>query len=389
MVVMWARKIENMTDSSTPRPRVAVVFGGRSGEHQISCATAAAILRAIDRDRFDVLPIGITPQGQWVRVPDDPELFEFHEGRGAVISTTDTAVHVLTGSGRLVEIPTDANRSDEGEMSAVDLGCVDVVFPLLHGSYGEDGTIQGLLEMSDLRYVGCGVQASAVAMDKHLTKTVLAAAGIPVGRWTIITDRLWNEDPSRALEQAASVGSDVYVKPSRAGSSLGITHVTSVDDLADAIEYARKWDPRVIVEASTPGREIECGVLDRVEGGPAASVCGEISMATDGFYDYHAKYQSSTEAVLSCPADLPEDVSQRIRTMALEVFDALGCEGIARVDFFYNPDTHVISVNEVNTMPGFTPASMYPTMWRNTGLTYRELISELIDAAMTRRIGLR
>lgn len=371
------------------KPRVAVIFGGRSGEHQISCATAASVLEAIDRDRFDVVPIGITETGQWVRVPDDPQLYQMRNGAGAVVAAQERSVGLWPGSNSLVELAALGDTYEVGSaLSAADLGRIDVAFPLLHGPYGEDGIIQGYLEACNTRYVGCGVAASAVGMDKHFTKTVLRAAGIAVGRWTVITERMWLDDRALALENAASVGAELFIKPCRAGSSLGVSHVVDDADIEEAIERAREYDPRVIVEGRNLGREIECGVLEFADG-PRASVCGEIALTGDGFYDYSTKYRDHDAVQLSCPASLPEDVSREIRAIAVEAFTALGCEGLARVDFFYDESNDQITLNEVNTMPGMTPWSMYPAMWDASGVNYRELLSHLIDRAMQRRGDLR
>ncbi|MDO5728701.1 MAG: D-alanine--D-alanine ligase family protein [Actinomycetaceae bacterium] len=377
-----------MSETRSSKPRVAVLFGGQSGEHQVSCATAASVLASIDRDRYDVIPIGITPDGAWVRVPDDPSLYEMRAGQGAVIEAGNKSVSLWAGTSSLVE---RGGRIVDGEPLAIrDLGNIDVVFPLLHGPYGEDGTIQGLFESHGVRYVGCGVASSAICMDKHLAKTVLLAAGIAVGRWTLITDHLWTSDRARAIAQAMSVGSDLYVKPVRAGSSLGITHVTDLDTLGDAIEHAREHDPRVIVEKAVHGREIECGVLDYGLGKqPQASECGEISVRGSGFYDYKTKYQAHDSVTLSCPADISHDLKHRIQEIAVDAFLALGCEGLARVDFFYDEANDALILNEVNTLPGFTPWSMYPTMWEASGMHYGDLITHLIELALHRRAGLR
>lgn len=372
------------------KPRVALLFGGRSGEHQISCATAASVLSAIDRDRYDVVPIGITETGQWVRVPDDPQLYRMREGEGAVIEADSNFVSFWAGTNALVASNTITDSYEGGQPLAVaDLGRIDVVFPLLHGPFGEDGLIQGYLESCDVRYVGCGVAASAVCMDKHLTKTVLRASGIAVGRWTQIPDRLWRQDRSLALEQAASVAQVVYVKPNRAGSSLGVSRVDDHADLEAAIEAARQFDPNVIVEAAVEGREIECGVLE-FEDGPRASVCGEIAVTGNhSFYDFKHKYQSHDAVEILCPTHLPQAVSDQIRQIAVEAFDAVRGEGIARVDFFYQEETGKVILSEINTMPGMTPWSMYPGLWEATGVPYPQLLSQLIDAALARPSGLR
>lgn len=379
-----------MTD--TPRPRVLIVFGGRSGEHEISCATAAGILRAIDRTKWDVLPIGITKDGEWVRVPDDPSRFELRDGRGQSVEAGDTRVTLTEGGARVLEISYD--RDPEGGLGAAtsvaDLGGVDVVLPLLHGPYGEDGTIQGLLEMADVRYVGCGVAASAISMDKHLTKTVLRTAGIEVGRWELVTPRQWDTDPQECLDRICALGFPVFVKPCRAGSSIGISRVDSADELPTAIKEARNHDPRVIVEAAVVGREIECGVLQgRGDQPPRTAPLGEIVVAEGAFYDYDSKYIDTEAVGLVCPADVPEEDAARLHEAAARTFEALECEGLARVDFFYVPDTHEVIVNEVNTMPGFTPYSMFPQMWAKAGTAYPDLVDELLEGALERHLGLR
>ncbi|GAA1654145.1 D-alanine--D-alanine ligase family protein [Georgenia ruanii] len=361
--------------------RVAVVFGGRSGEHPVSCATAAGVLRAIDRDRYDVLPIGITRAGEWVLVADDPARLE---GGRAEVSAADAQVLVPLGerSGGLVV-------AEPGQVPR-ELGAVDVVMPLLHGPFGEDGTLQGLLEMAGVRYVGSGVLASAAGMDKHYMKVILAGHGLPVGPYTVITPRTWRTDKARALDAAASLGFPVFVKPARAGSSLGISKVERPEDLEAAIAEAQRHDPKVIVEAGIDGREIECAVLEgHGDDAPRTTVPGEIVLdaPASGFYDYETKYLDTAPLTMAAPADLPEDVAAQVRALAADAFDALGCEGLARVDFFY--DGRRVIINEVNTMPGFTPFSMYPLLWEKTGLSYPELIDELIQLARERDAGLR
>lgn len=367
---------------NTVKTRVMLLFGGRSGEHMISCATAAAVMTAIDRERFEVVPVGITQQGQWVRAVDDPSRYALRNGEGAVVEPLETQVGFLSGTNRLVEF----SKSNPNDYQ--DLGEIDVVFPLLHGPFGEDGTIQGLLEMADVRYVGCGLTASATGMDKHLTKTIIQQAGIPVGRWELLTDRQWQNNRAECLERVRALGEVVFVKPNRAGSSVGITRVTDFSRLEAAVEEARLHDLRVIVEAATPGRELECGVLEFLDG-PRPSAVGEIAVQGADFYDFETKYQDPDAVSLSIPADIPEGVRVRLQEAAVRVFEALGCEGLSRVDFFYNEETDELSLNEINTMPGFTPFSMYPTMWQQQGLSYAELVTHLIDMALTRRVGLR
>ena len=370
------------------RLRLAVVFGGRSSEHAISCATAAGVLRAIDRSRYEVLPIGITPTGEWVLAADDPDRWSLAAGYVPEVARP------APGEGGHVLLPLGDERRDlvllGADGVAATLGSVDVVLPLLHGPYGEDGTLQGLLELADIPYVGSGVLASAVMMDKHYMKVVFEAAALPVGPYVVITDRQWLTDPDDCRERVAGLGWPVFVKPCRAGSSVGITRVTDPDGLAAAIETARAHDPKVIVEAAVFGREIECGILAGRGTEPnRASQLGEI-VVTQGhdFYDFEAKYLAEADVNLSCPADVPPDDAERIKSLAVAAFEAASCEGLARVDFFYT-DSGEIILNEINTMPGFTPHSMYPQMWAATGLAYRDLITELIELARHRRVGLR
>jgi D-alanine-D-alanine ligase len=269
-----------------------------------------------------------------------------------------------------------------------ELGAVDVVLPLLHGPYGEDGTLQGLFELAGIPYVGSGVFASAAAMDKGHMKTLLRGAGLPVGAYAVVTPRAWETDKAAVRETVASLGFPVFVKPARAGSSVGITKVHGPEELDDAIEAARRHDPRVVVEAGLDGREIECGVLEGIDGGaPEASVPGEIVVGGGHeFYDFAAKYLPDEGTDLVVPADLPDEVVAEVQDLALRAFEALACEGLARVDFFLTPDGVV--VNEVNTMPGFTPVSMFPLMWRESGLDYGALVDRLVQSALRRRPGL-
>jgi D-alanine-D-alanine ligase len=366
------------------RIRVALVFGGRSSEHAVSCATAASVLEAMDRDRYDVVPVGIARDGHWVLAPDDPAPLRLAPGH----------VPEVDGSAASVIVPTSATDRtlvlhEPGEPPRT-LGEVDVVFPLLHGPFGEDGTIQGLLDLADVRYVGSGVTASAVMMDKHMMKVVLAAAGLPVGPHVVVTDKDWARDRAGAMDRVAALGWPVFVKPARAGSSMGISRVTRPEDLEAAVEAAREHDPKVVVEAAVFGREIECGVLEGHGTDPTrTSVPGEcIVVRNHEFYDFEAKYLAGDDVRLDAPADLPPDVAGRIRSMAAAAFDAVGCEGLARVDFFLTEAGEVL-VNEVNTMPGFTPSSMFPRMWAATGISYPELIDELVSLALERRAGLR
>lgn len=373
------------TDLPNRRPRVMVLFGGRSGEHAISCATAGGVLRAIDRDRYDVLAVGITPSGRWVLAEDDPDRWAITDGR--LPQVEDTAAHVLLPQAvddREVQV------LESGQLPRV-LGEVDVVFPLLHGPFGEDGTLQGMLELADVRYVGAGVLASAVGMDKHMMKLVLAGQGLPVGPFEVVLPGALDRDPVGVADRVAALGLPLFVKPARAGSSLGITRVTDLADLSAAIRAAQLHDPKVIVEAAIVGREIECGVLGGRAGERArASLPGEILVTADrhAFYDYEAKYFDEAGVTLACPADLTDEETAEVRDVAVRTFEAVGCEGLARVDVFVTPSGEVV-VNEINTMPGFTPFSMYPRMWQASGVTYPELVDELIRLALERPTGLR
>ncbi len=282
------------------RLRVAVVFGGRSAEHAISCATAASVLSAIDRAAYDVVPIGITRDGEWVEVADDPTALQITDGRLPSVPESGAQVVLPLGGDRSLSVqrPGEVPRS---------LGEVDVVFPVLHGPFGEDGTIQGFFEMADIAYVGCGVLASAAMMDKHVMKVLFASVGLPVGEYEVITDLDWRRDPRAAVARVRRLGLPVFVKPARAGSSVGISRVDDLEEFEGAVERARSSDPKVIVEAAVDGREIECGVLQgRGTALPRVSEVGEIVVSGDhAFYDFEAKYLDEAHVVLRCPADLP------------------------------------------------------------------------------------
>ncbi|MFE4466485.1 D-alanine--D-alanine ligase family protein [Oerskovia sp. NPDC056781] len=379
--------MSNQPEPSAParKTRVLILFGGRSGEHVISCATAGGVMRAIDRERYEVIPVGITKAGQWVLAADEPERWEITPGN--LPEVTASAGEVLLP----LAVGQRALRVLEPGEFPRELGEVDVVFPLLHGPFGEDGTLQGLLELADVPYVGAGVLASAVGMDKQFMKLVLAGQGLPIAPYTVIRPGEWDRNPAAWTETVAGLGLPVFVKPARAGSSLGITKVDDLADLPAAIAEARRHDPKVLVEAGVVGREIECAVLGGREGErPRASLPGEI-VVTDAhhdFYDFEAKYLDEAGVELSCPADLPPHLVDEVRDIAVRTFEAVGAEGLSRVDVFVTTDGQVI-VNEINTMPGFTPFSMYPRMWEKSGITYPELIDELIQLALQRPTGLR
>lgn len=367
--------------------KLMVLFGGVSGEHTISCATASSVISHINTDKYDVIPVGITKTGKWVKVEQDIASFALSSTNVAA-EVVDTGLEVtITSSGTALII-----GENNGTTSVLeDLGRIDVALPLLHGPFGEDGTLQGFFEMCNIKYVGCGVFSSAVCMDKHYTKMVLAGAGLPISPYTVITDLLWEKDHNLALDQVESLGYPVFVKPARAGSSLGITRVDSKEDLKDAILKAREVDPKVIVEAFVGGREVESAVLQGRDGLPRVGQIGELQMnlPEKGFYDYENKYFEHGNVEIVCPAVISDCVADKIKEYAGLAFQALGCEGLARVDFFYDNRGDKIVINEVNTMPGFTPYSMYPIIWQKTGMSYGQLVEELIELALSRPVGLR
>jgi D-alanine-D-alanine ligase len=366
----------------TARVRVAVVYGGRSSEHAISCVSAGSILRNLDPERFEVVAVGITPQGSWVLTNAHPDTLAITEGR---------LPEVTEGSGAELALAADPVR--RGQLLSLEqnagelLTAVDVVFPVLHGPYGEDGTIQGLLELAGVPYVGAGVLASATGMDKEFTKKLLTAEGLPIGDHVVLR-------PGREaldLDERERLGLPVFVKPARGGSSIGVSRVADWDQLPTAIAQARRHDPKVIVEAAVPGRELECGVLEFPDGRVEASAVGEIRVAgvrgrEDGFYDFATKYLEDA-AELDVPAKVDDDVADAIRQLAIRAFHAIGCQGLARVDFFLTDNGPV--VNEINTMPGFTTISMYPRMWAASGIDYPALLTTMVETAVKRGTGLR
>jgi D-alanine-D-alanine ligase len=368
---------------SAGRVRVAVVYGGRSSEHAISCVSAGSILRHLDKERFDVVAVGITPEGSWVLTDTSPDALAITDGRLPAVSGS---------SGTALALPADPSR--RGELLSLSQGAagellasVDVVFPVLHGPYGEDGTIQGLLELAGVPYVGAGVLASATGMDKEFTKKLLVAEGLPIGDHVVLR----RGDETVQLEARERLGLPVFVKPARAGSSIGVSRVTSWDQLPAAIADARQHDPKVIVEAAIPGRELECGVLEFPDGRVEASTVGEIRVAgvrgrEDGFYDFATKYLEDA-AELDVPAKVDDQVADEVRRLAIRAFRAIDCQGLARVDFFLTDDGPV--VNEINTMPGFTTISMYPRMWAASGVDYPTLLAAMVDTALARGTGLR
>jgi D-alanine-D-alanine ligase len=369
---------------SRDKVQVAVVFGGRSSEHAISCVSAGSVLSHLDRERFEVVPVGITTTGAWVLGTDDPRELALS---GRVLPSVDDSRTALA-------LPGDPTRGglvvlDPDRAGEVFSG-VDVVFPVLHGPFGEDGTLQGLLEMAGVPYVGAGVLASAAAMDKEFAKKLLAADGLPVGDLVVLRPGT----PTLTPEQRDRLGLPVFVKPARAGSSVGITRVTDWAALEDAIALAREHDPKVLVEAAVVGREVEVAVLEFPDGTVRASVPAEIRIVGTGadgsapeFYDFEAKYLDDV-CEFDIPAKLDDAESERVREMAVAAFRALDGQGLARVDFFVGPSGE-LTVNEVNTMPGFTPISMFPRAWAVTGIDYPTLLTTLVETAIARGTGLR
>ena len=365
---------ENLPDSAAAtKLRVAVVFGGQSSEHEISCLSASSILRALNPDDFEILAIGIDKEGRWSLQSD--AVASLVARAGVLPSVAPSAAEVL---------PVRSSQVGTALLSQV-----DVVFPVLHGPFGEDGTIQGLLELAQVPYVGSGVLASAAAMNKVHCKSVLLAHGVQVAPWATVHKRTWQRDREEILAAASDVGFPLFVKPARAGSSVGVSKAKDVASLIAAIDEALAHDPLVLLEASIENaREIEVGVLSGVDGEAQASVPAEI-IVKEGheFYDYAAKYLDDA-ADLVVPAELSDDVTQRIRQTACEVFNILGCEGLARVDFFLTQSGEII-VNEVNTMPGFTNISLFPRMWQASGMDYSMLVNHLVTDALRRGTGLR
>jgi D-alanine-D-alanine ligase len=359
--------------------RVALLFGGRSSEHSISCATAGGVLGAIDRTRYEVVPIGITRDGAWT-LQDQSVVAGFALGHAAA------ELPVVVDNGTRVRLPESALTTvfsvvaADGTISS--LGDIDVAFPILHGPYGEDGTIQGALELVGLPYVGNGVLASALGMDKHFTKTVLEGAGVTVAPWVTVTRAELVAHPELWKRRMQGLDLPVFVKPARAGSSVGVSKVTTWGQLDAALDVAFAEDYRVLVEAAIVGRELECGVLQGRDGGaPRVSLAGEIVITDREFYDFDAKYLDAPGIELVCPAELHEQELAELRRIAARSFEAIGGAGLARVDFFFTGAGFV--VNEINTMPGFTPISMFPACWLASGMSYPDLIDELITLGLS------
>jgi D-alanine-D-alanine ligase len=391
--------------------RVAVVFGGRGPEHPVSVMGGGNMLAAIDRSKYEVIPVGITTDGRWVQVADEP-------GRMAITDGELPSVEDLALPGAQV-VPWAGTGESERGMAVLDAGAagviasapaqiphlfgdVDVVLPVLHGPYGEDGTIQGLLEMAGVRYVGAGVLASAVSMDKAYMNLIFAANGLPVGPYVVVKERDWpasGADPvlattgqstpehKRVLDEIAELGWPLFVKPARGGSSIGTSKARDIGELYEAVALARQYDPRVLVEAAIDGVEIEVSVLEGLDGGPPeTSLPGQLLVdGGEEFWDFEAKYLDAASG-MAIPAPIPDSAIAEVRRLAAAAFEAVSCEGLARVDFFYTPDGKVI-INEINTMPGLSPASYWQKMWEASGKTFPELIDRLLESALAKGPG--
>ena len=337
------------------------------------------MIAALDPERYDVVPVGIATDGRWVLESADAGRLALGADGALPTVSGDREISLTPGQGLVVTEP--------GEVPRV-LGAVDVVFPVMHGPWGQDGTLQGLLEMAGVRYVGAGVLASAVGTDKHFMKQVFLAAGLPVLPYVLVRPGAWQRDPALIREAVEALHFPVFVKPARAGSSMGISRVGSAADLDTAIEEAMRHDPKVLVEAAAVGaREVEIGVLEGFGGGrPETSELAEITPGEEHeFYDFEAKYLEQSYRI---PAHLDNDLAEELRGLAVQSFEALDVEGLARVDFFVMPDGRLV-VNEVETMPGFTSTSMFPLLWQASGVSYPELVERLVRLAMERSTDLR
>ncbi len=358
--------------SKSRKYRVGVLFGGRSGEHDVSLASARNVMDALQKAGHAVVPIGISIDGHWLPRPDAHALLVDAAAAGTPLQLTAELNGSNEESWGLLP-----SAHHEGELPPV-----DVIFPVLHGPYGEDGTVQGLLEMANLPYVGCGVLASAVAMDKVIARRLFGEAGLPQVAWRPVMRNTWRSRPEAVLDELeGSFPYPLFVKPANMGSSVGISKARNRTELAAALELACRYDRKLLVEEAVPHvRELEVSVLGNER--PIASVPGEIVPGNE-FYDYNAKYEADNSTLL-IPADLEPDTADVVRTMAVQAFQALDCEGLARVDFLLNAKSGRIFINEINTMPGFTRISMYPKLWEATGISYPDLVDRLVQLALER-----
>jgi D-alanine-D-alanine ligase len=386
--------------------RVAVVFGGRGPEHAVSVMGGGNMLASIDRTRYDVIPVGITRDGGWVQVADEPARLAIAGGElPSVEAAAVPGAPVLPGSA-VMPWARSFVTSAPGQIPPL-LGEVDVVLPVLHGPFGEDGTIQGLLELAGVPYVGAGVLSSALSMDKEYMKLVFAARGLPVGRYVVLGRQDWpagsadspdspdSSDSSAELErkpvfdEIAELGWPLFVKPARGGSSIGTSKAHDLSQLHASIALARSYDPKVLVEAAVDGREIEVSVLEGIDGAPPdTSLPGQLIIdGGEEFWDFEAKYLDAASG-MEIPAPIPAAASVEIRRLAAAAFDAVSCEGLARVDFFYTAAGQIL-INEINTIPGLSPASYFQKMWEVSGLPFPQLIDRLLQTALRKGTGLR
>lgn len=350
---------------------MAVLFGGRSAEHSVSIQSARSVVAALDRHRFDLVLVGIDRTGRWF-LYDEQSLAAIDKEVGGR-QRLQVLPHGLNGGLALVP-----NRSRTARRT---IAVADVVFPVLHGPYGEDGALQGMLEMFGAPYVGCGVLASAICMDKDVQKRLLAASGLPVVPWETVTRRSWRQNPTEVMEKARRLGLPLYVKPANLGSSVGITKVSEMPKFPPAIRSAFRYDTKVVIEHGIDAREIECSVLGNHE--PRASIPGEIEPGA-AYYSYAAKYGTRSRSRLLIPAPIPSDLAEQVREFAIRAFQVTQCTGMARVDFLLDRQSGALYVNEINTIPGFTSISMYPKLWEASGLSYRELLTGLVELALER-----
>lgn len=358
------------------KKRVAVIFGGQSSEHEVSRVSAESVLKNIDRSKFDVVMIGITKEGKWLHY--DGPVEKLSTGEWESIAEASAKDEKDTQS----IIDKNSVRDFLNKLCSYQGKKIDVVFPVLHGCNGEDGTIQGLLELADIPYVGCGVLGSALGMDKGFAKIVFEKEGIPQARYLVFTRKQVRQEPKQLAKQIEdAIGYPCFVKPCNAGSSVGVSKVHNGIELGKALSIAAKFDRRILVEEFVDGREVECAVLGNDD--PKASIVGEIIPCNE-FYDYEAKYSSQSTSEIKIPADLPEETVNKIREYAIRAFKALDCAGLSRVDFFVHRKTGKVYINEINTLPGFTSISMYPKLWDACGITYNKLIDKLIDLAVER-----
>jgi D-alanine-D-alanine ligase len=356
--------------------RVGLVFGGRSGEHEVSLASATSVMANLDKEKYDVVPIGITKEGSWLLGVAPPRLLEAEQGASHEGGLEQSTAVTLTGDPSLRRlIPVRGSEQLGAE------GALDVVFPVLHGTYGEDGALQGLLEMANVPYVGCGVLGSALGMDKEKMKMIFSSVGLPVVEALTYRRNEWERSPEEIMDAVEQrLGYPCFVKPVNLGSSVGVNKAHNRDELAHAIRVAAEYDRKIIIERGINCRELECSVLGNDE--PIASVVGEV-VPSNEFYDYNAKYIDGKSNVI-IPAAIPQATAEQVRRWAVQAFTALDLSGLSRIDFFLEKETGQVYINEVNTIPGFTQISMYPKLWEASGLSYAQLLDRLVELAIER-----